>query len=67
MCLRRSKIRGPRRCWEGPSRKAGRVSSDSLCELGLLAVAGVTGTRGSSSDSVSDSSETRLILLGCTW
>lgn len=49
----------------GPSRKAGRVSSGSVWEL--LPVAGVTGARGSSSDSVSDPSEIRLILTGCLW
>jgi hypothetical protein len=51
----------------GPSWKAGRDSGGSLCEWGLLPVTGVTGTRESSSDSVSDPSEIRLILTGCLW
>ena len=67
MCFRWSKTSGPRRCWVGPSRKAGRVSGGSICEDGLLPVTGATGARGSSSDSVSDPSEHRVIPTGCLW
>ena len=51
----------------GPSRKVGRVSSGSLCEWGLLPVTGVIWARVSSSDSVSDPSEIRLILTVFLW
>lgn len=51
-------------CWPGASRKLGRASGGSSCEEGSLPGTEITGTGGSSSDSVSDPSENRLLLTG---